>query len=191
MYKLSISSVVFLFFFNNLFSQNKVVVDTLKSNMHVTFNKVQPSVTGFSTATLNMDYIPASDMIVMRFEVPCFFYRSNTTLSDFCIIHTDENKYKFFNQIKKIKSVKTLNYNFTFVIPKVTLQKIMQESLKKIIFNFSPNYDNIKLFYDSEKFMGASFKKYLINLGKHNLKYKVSQPDLVQYNLLISWLEKQ
>ena len=172
-----------------LFSQNSVLNDTIKSNIIVNFNKVKLSVKDANSAKMEVSHIQNSRNAIVKFNVPSFWYRSNTSLDDYCIINIGDNKVKLNNQVsEKATGVSKNIYSFTFVITKDSLNSILSKKIKNITFYFTPN-DNIEkdLLATGNKL--NKFDKHLIKLSKKTLNFKVSKPDIIELSKLNNWLK--
>ena len=180
--------ILCVFNFNLSFAQLSFIQKSVVDTIIVTFNKVKPSFENWSTAKLKVNAQPNTKNVVLTFEVPNYNLRFKTTFSDYCIIETDIKQYKLLNQ-KEVFIKETLNYTFTFVIPKEDLIDIMNSSLKRITFYFVPNEKFVKGRLDADKFIGEELKLHFVRVARMTMKYKVSKPDETQYNALKSWLK--
>lgn len=175
---------------NLAFAQATTAQNSVSDTISVTFNKVKPSFDNWGTAVLKATTQASTGMIVINFAVPNYIERFKTTLNDYSIIETETKQYKLLNQKELSPTKGTLNYNFTFVISKDELIEIVNSDLKKITFYFVPNEKFVKERLAEDKFMGNELKRHFGRVAKMTLKYKVSNPDEVQYDKFVAWLQK-
>ena len=178
--------------FSQIVSEN----DTINSSFTVQFNQVKPNVEVFKTAEMKVIAIEGSDVIKLLFTVPNYWLRYKTTVADYVILETAIETVKLQNEEENavaegsinLNYILSQNYLFTFSLPKDVFSKYLKDNLVKLTFCFAPNKNFIKNNLASEKFMHKGMMNIIgVNASK-TIKYKVSQPDKVQYEKLIEWL---
>ena len=171
-------------------SQNVILKDTLNSEITFSFNKVKPSFKETRTATMNVYLLKKLDLILIRINMLSFWYRANTSLTDYCIIKSKATNIKLYNQIiTNVGGPNNNMYTFNFVISKDSLMNVLTTNFKKITMFFTPN-SNIKKYILRDTPKLTAYTKHAIKLSKKTIKYKIFNPNEKQMNELIAWLSK-
>ena len=134
--------ITIMFCFQNLivFSQTNKSIDTIYSDLMINFNKVKPSFKETSTAQMQISYLKEKKIALVKFDVPSFWYRYNTSLADYCVVETLNNKLQLVNQVEAFaKGIDKNIYSFTYFISKDSLITLLSSNFKKITFYFTPN----------------------------------------------------
>jgi len=183
--------VVYLLYANSSFSQDKVTKDTIDSIQTVRFTKVKKSFKEANTALMKLKYTTDKKTIVLKFNVPSYIFRLKTTVSDYCVIETKTKKITLQNtgEIKSNGTDIISYYDFTFYLSKDSTIDILTDEVKKITFYFMPNPE-IEIYLLENKYVNKSYDKLTIRNSKRTIKYTISKPDKIQYNDVLSWLNK-
>jgi hypothetical protein len=179
--------IFFLVCFNSL-SQTLNVNDTVNSNIVIKFNKVKQSFKEASTSTMNTCYLPQSKSVVLKFEVPSFNFRLNSSLNDSAVFKSSSGKVTLQNKVESFVNEDQITYSFTFITSKDSLINMLSDNVSEITFYFTPNQYKITEYLEANNQMTASLKKHFIRISGKTVQYIVSKPDKVQYEKLLAWL---
>jgi hypothetical protein len=183
--------IFYLCTFNNSFSQDLVVTDTVNCNQTIKFKKVKKSFQEANTALMKLDYNRGNEKAIIQFNIPSFIYRLKTTRSDYCIITTKKYKIKLQNTVETNTKERDFisYYDFTFELPTDSLRNIFTDKIKKVTFYFTPN-PAIKEYVNQNKLVNKSYDKLVKRVSKKTITYKISKPEKEQYNQALSCLNK-
>lgn len=172
-------------------SQNIINNDTLNSNILIDFSKVKPSFKEANIAFMDIKCLSKSQLAIIKFEIPSFIYRANTSLNDYCVIETKSEKFKLQNKIEADAKGNNLNiYSFTLSTTKDSVLNILNKKIVKITFYFTPN-KKIEEFLLSSKSKLTELERYYVKLARRTLKYKISKPNQLKCDEIIKWLSNQ
>jgi len=182
---------IFLLCFNISFSQETVISDSSKIFQTIKFNKVKKSFREANTAIMQLNYLQDETMGLVKFKIPSFIFRLTTTLSDYCIIETRTKKITLQNKVEIATNERDLisYYDFTFPLSKDSLLNIVSDEIKKVTFYFMPNTE-IKKYLKENRLINKAYDKLMIRNSKKAIKIIISKPDKIQYNEVLSWLNK-
>jgi hypothetical protein len=137
---------------------------------------------------MNTCYLPQSKSVVLKFEVPSFNFRLNSSLNDSAVFKSSSRKFTLQNKVESFVNEDQITYSFTFITSKDSLINMLSDNLSEITFYFTPNQYKITEFLEANNQMTASLKKHFIRISGKTVQYIVSKPDKVQYEKLLAWL---
>ena len=180
---------LFLFIGVRSFCQVATNNDTINSNIVVVFDKVKPSSKESRISTMYLIYLKTSKQIMVRFDVPSYIFRLNTSLNDYGVFKTANGTFTLLNKIEGYFKGQNQNiYSFVFITSRDSLMKILSPKLDKVTFYFTPNENKLKEFLEKKYFLNDRLNKYFIKLSTKTIKYTISKPEKIQYEKLFSWL---
>ena len=183
---------------NLLVAQSNTLNDPDYSSIDVRFNKLRPNVKEFNTAEMSVNYNKIDNTIKIIFTVPNYWLRYKTTLSDYVVIETTNEKITLQNEVENtvaegsisMNLIHSQNYFFTCSLSKDVFSKLVKDNITAITFCFAPNEDFIKKNL-AENFIFDKVVVQTIKLRANNtLKYKASEPDTDQYQKLVAWVNQ-
>lgn len=181
-------SLLLSFVFCFVKSQNKIAVDTIKSNITVQYGRVEFSDGWASEAALQSSYEPISKKFMLFFEVPNYDVRYKTTRNDYAIIRVKNKLLKLENQAEI--DADGLIQKFIFHVSRDTIEELVNIGFKKITFYFAPNEDLIVNRVANEKNLNPHYKERICKLAKDTVKTTIWRPDKKKLQELKFWLEK-
>lgn len=164
----------------------------------ISFHKVTPSFEEANKAKLIAKYLDSAQLFNLRFVVPNYCYRYQTTPNDYFTIHTEKQSYRFANTIRalpenndKLFYVMVIGkYIFETNIKSDALKEILSNSIQKVEFNFLPNNnieEGVQKIRKNDKL--DELEKHMISLSKRTIKVTIKDPEKNQLDFIKSFVE--